>query len=366
MISPIQRFNEAIKSEQTKKTYKHYLNQFFKHAGTNAESFVKMDKKKIDDLVFQYLVSLKMLAEKDRLNPNSISVMFSPIQLFLEQNDIILNWKKIKRLFPRRKAPANQAPYHQEEIVKILNATTSLRNKAFIHFLASTGCRVGAIPDLNVTDIHPVEEGAVVTIYSEDIEEYRTCLTPEAYDALLAYFEFRTLRGYPVTKDSPLFTDKSNHQRISQINSKDLMRIILDSAGLRTKRNLRKSRTGKSANHAYRKRFETVLVNAGIHSKYVDYMMGHKVGQIRSYFKPTDEELWHEFKKALSILTIDKSEQLKIKNQWQEDELMRYDVEAKGEIESLKKQMSDQKLDTLKLIGEALRNPEKFKKISKD
>jgi len=66
------------------------------------------------------------------------------------------------------------------------------------------------------------------------------------------------------------------------------------------------------------------------------------------------------------LLTIDKSEQLKIKNQWQEDELMRYDVEAKGEIESLKKQMSDQKRDTLKLIGEALRNPEKFKKISKD
>jgi len=30
-----------------------------------------------------------------------------------------------------------------------------------------------------------------------------------------------------------------------------------------------------------------------------------------------------------------------------------------------KKQMSEQKRDTLKMIGEALRNPEKFKKISK-
>jgi len=67
VITPIQRFNEAIKSEQTKKTYKHYLNQFFKHAGTNAESFVKMDKNDIDDLVFQYLVSLKMLAGFEKI-----------------------------------------------------------------------------------------------------------------------------------------------------------------------------------------------------------------------------------------------------------------------------------------------------------
>ncbi len=90
--------------------------------------------------------------------------------------------------------------------------------------------------------------------------------------------------------------------------------------------------------------------------------MGHKVGQIRSYFKPTDEELWHEFKKALPSLTIDKSEQLRIKSQRQEEEIMRYDVEAKGEIESLKKEMHEQKLATLKLVRDALQNPDKFNK----
>jgi len=93
-----------------------------------------------------------------------------------------------------------------------------------------------------------------------------------------------------------------------------------------------------------------------------EYMMGHKVGQIHSYFKPTDEELWHEFKKALPTLTIDKSEQLRIKNQHQEEEIMRYDVEAIGKIESLEKQIHGHKIDTLKLVREALQNSEKFKK----
>jgi len=39
---------------------------------------------------------------------------------------------------------------------------------------------------------------------------------------------------------------------------------------------------------------------------------------------------------------------------------MRYDVEAKGEIESLKKEIHEQKISTLKLIQDALYNPEKF------
>lgn len=178
----------------------------------------------------------------------------------------------------------------------------------------------------------------------------------------MPYFEFRNLRGYPVIQNSPLFCDKSNHKRISRLAAKDLMRIILDSAGLRPKRNLRKSGKGKSANHAFRKRFETVLVNAGIHSKYVDYMMGHKVGQIRSYFKPTDEELWREFRKAIANLSIDKSEQFKAKNKHQQEEILKYEVEAKNEIESIKREMHEQKIATLKLIGEAIKNPQKFQR----
>jgi len=362
VIKPIQRFYDAIKSEHTRKPYTNYLNDFFRYANTDADSIVILQLKQIEDTVYQYIVHLKMRTEKGTLSPNSVNSMICPIQLFLEQNDIALNWKKLKRMFPRRAAPANQLPYEQKEIEKILSATTSLRNKAFIHFLASTGCRVGAVPELDVSNVIPVEEGAVVTIYPGDIEEYKTCLTPEAYKVLLDYLEFRNFRGYPVTQDSPLFCNKSNYKRISREGSKNLMKIILRTAGLRSKGNLRKSGKGKSANHAFRKRFETVLVNAGLHSKYVDYMMGHKVGQIRSYFKPTEEEIYHEFKKALPTLTIDKSEQLRIKNQRQEDEIVRYDVETKGKIESLEKQIHDHKIDTLKLVRDALENPEKFKK----
>jgi len=64
VIKPIQRFNEAIKSEETRKPYEFYLHKFFKHAGTNADKIVKLQPKTIDDLVFDYLVSLKLRVEK--------------------------------------------------------------------------------------------------------------------------------------------------------------------------------------------------------------------------------------------------------------------------------------------------------------
>lgn len=360
MVSALQKFEESIRSEGTKKPYQLHLKKFLEFSAKNTEDIVKLQEKEIEELVFLYVVHLKRRVEKDEINPNSINPMFAPIQLFFEQNDIVLNWKKFKRMFPRKKAPANQSPYTEEEIRRILDSTTSLRNKALIHFLAATGCRVGAIPDLDFSDIIPIEDGAVVTIYRDDIEEYRTCLTPEAHNALKDYVDFRNLRGYPVNQNSPVFTNKSCSKRITDDAAKDLMRVILDSAGLRPKRNLRKSSKGKSANHAFRKRFETVLVNAGIHSKYIDFMMGHKVGQIRSYFKPTESEIWKEYKKAVVSLVIDKSEQLKIKNQMQQDELITFELESKSELESMKKQMHDERLLTLKMIGEAIKDPKKF------
>jgi len=120
VIKPIQRFYQAIKSEETRKPYEYYLKKFFNHAKIDSDEIVNLSDKETDDLVFNYLVSLKMRVDKSTLSPNSINAMMSPIQLFLEQNDISLNWKKIKRMYPRRAAPANQAPYHEEDGMRVI------------------------------------------------------------------------------------------------------------------------------------------------------------------------------------------------------------------------------------------------------
>ena len=41
----------------------------------------------------------------------------------------------------------------------------------------------------------------------------------------------------------------------------------------------------------------------------------------------------------------------------------KFEFEAKSEIESVKKQLRENQLTTLELIGDALKDPEKFKKM---
>ena len=110
------------------------------------------------------------------------------------------------------------------------------------------------------------------------------------------------------------------------------MRNILTSAGL--KRIVKgRTRNGKSQNHAFRKRFETILVNADVHSKYIDYMMEHYTKQDRHYFKPTDIEIYQNFKKAIPNLVIDDSIRLREENKLKEQRIKNLESEKDIQIQ---------------------------------
>ena len=126
---------------------------------------------------------------------------------------------KLSRIYIRRKFQ-HQINYHTQ--MRILGSTTSRRNKAFIHFLASTGVRVGATPEIRIEEVKGIEDGAVVTIYRDTTEEYRTCLTPEAYASLKKYLEQRIERN----PDSVLFTRKNNLTPLTSTSAQDIVRNV--------------------------------------------------------------------------------------------------------------------------------------------
>lgn len=307
MVTAYQKFNEAIRENTTRKTYQIYIKQFLDYSHEDYDSLTKLSQPEIEDLVFNYVIHLKDLTEKTgKPSPNSYNTMTSPIRLFLEMNDILLNWTKIKRYFPAKRPVANQLPYTDDDTKELLAATTSVRNKAFIHFLAASGCRVGAIPQLTIEDVNPIEDGAIVTVYKDTTQEYRTCLTPEALYHLKKYLSQRINTS---TKDS-LFTTKNNVESLNLEAARDIIRHIRRQAKLTVDFG-RKSTKGKSQNHAFRKRFSICLANADIQSKFIEYMIGHYEKQDRHYFKPSNEDLWFQYKKAIKILTLDKSEAMK-------------------------------------------------------
>ena len=89
-------FEAACRSEYTKRTYKFYLNKFLEFAKIkDHDKLLTLKTGALQEKLEDYVLYLK-----NRVSPNSLQTMIAPLELFFSMNDRILNWKKIKKLFP--------------------------------------------------------------------------------------------------------------------------------------------------------------------------------------------------------------------------------------------------------------------------
>lgn len=92
-----------------------------------------------------------------------------------EINDIVLNWKKIKKFINSEKTGnetnGRDRGYTHEEIQRILEFSDQRSKTAFL-ILASTGVRIGALRTLRVGDLEKIDDIYKVRVYSGDKEEY--------------------------------------------------------------------------------------------------------------------------------------------------------------------------------------------------
>ena len=74
----------------------------------------------------------------------------------------------------------------------MLDVSPQIRNKAIIHFLASSGVRIGSLLELKLKHIRNMPLNCkMITVYENSIEEYNTFLTSKASKALDDYLEQR-------------------------------------------------------------------------------------------------------------------------------------------------------------------------------
>jgi len=184
-------FEQAIKSDATKKAYKYQLNKFKKWAKIKSfDGLLQAPQKNIQILLEDYVMYLKKT-----ISPNSIPIYFAPIELFYVMNDLNLNFKKIRKLFPEKVKKGNERGYTHEEVRIILNAAKTKRNKALVLLYASSGCRLGAIPDIKLKHLTKIEESYAVKIYEGDKEEDYVFTTPEATKVIDSYLNERKKDG---------------------------------------------------------------------------------------------------------------------------------------------------------------------------
>jgi integrase/recombinase XerD len=311
------------------------------------DAILEISHKEIQKLVETYVIHIKK-----SINPNTVPTYMNPIKTFLEINDVDLNWRKIKRLYPNKIKRSGASAYQTKDVKRMLEVTAQIRNKAIIHFLASTGVRVGAIPELKIKHLRDMPNGCkMVLVYENSTEEYNTFLTPEASAALQLYLDERKSHGENLNEDSPVFRQRYllGIVEAKAISTEAIQAVVKRSCYNASIRGQKiNGRYSEQLVHGFRKRFNTILkLNNKVNDNAIEKMMGHTNGLDGVYLQITTERLFEEFSKGIADLTISNESRNNLKIQKLESE--------KSELQ--KTRMSNQNLEQMvqQMVNEKLR-----------
>lgn len=150
-------------------------------------------------------------------------------------------------------------PYSQEELERIRGACETLRDRALIEFLYSTGVRVSELAALNIQDVEMGKRELIV--YGKGSKERKTFLTESAEFYLKRYLKERKVRP-----DMPLFVTLDRpHDRLSVAGIQHMLRQLGKRAGV-----------AHVHPHRFRRTIATDLLNRGMPIEQVKEFLGHE------------------------------------------------------------------------------------------
>ena len=331
-------FEEYLDSQKTITQYKYMIQKFVKD--NNLESFdtiLGMNGLELTQKLEDYLIAFK---EKGR-SSSYIRLNTFAIQSFCEANNKQdVNWKKLRKLNACKKSkPKKTRPYTTSEVKRMLHCVKSLRNKSIILFLSSSGVRRGALPVLKVGNLKQMSLGCVaVTVYEGSDEEYVTFINKECNDMLTLYLEERKHNGEIITNDSSVFQLKNySLKAISEASISNMLERTKINAGVNFEG------TPNLLCHGLRRRFNTILkLRDGSNPTLIERLMGHDMKLDNSYFQPTLDQLFTEYKKGMADLTIDDAERLLVERKEVEKQISEF------ESQKLEQKSMQQEIEIIK------------------
>jgi integrase len=383
---PFESFLYALKSSETKRQYPKRLQVVFDYLVSINELKEVQLKNQCKEVVSKTLQNPHWLTscimkfimfQNERIKRKEIVAITAyyyirSFKLFIDMNFDMppINWKKIIRGLPSRREIANDRAPTIEEIQKIIEYPDR-RIKPLVLCMVSGGFRLGAWDYLKWKHAIPMKNkeeeiiAAKLIIYAGEPEEYYCFITPEAYNSLKNWIEYRSEAGEEIIGESWLMRNMwqttefvygakwglvKYPKKLESIGIKSLIERAIKSQGIIKKPLVEneKRREWKSV-HGYRKFFKSHAeqVMKPIH---VEMLLGHNIGLSGSYYKPTEKQILEDYLKAVDYLTIDKTidnnnkfskkiKELETKSQY-EDYFMRGKLQEKDdEIKLIQSQM---------------------------
>lgn len=190
---------------------------------------------------------------------------------YLEDEDKITK-SPMRRIHYIKEDKTVKEPFADEEVQRILDAASDMRDKAIIAFLASTACRVGEVVDIKTADVNMNEREAKV--YGKGGKER------------IVYFDARAkiaLREYMDTRDDAcpyLFVCKQNDKRPLTVGA---VETIVRNVG-------KKAGVEKCHPHRFRRTVATRAIDRGMPIEQTKELLGHSQIQTTMIYAKVSRE----------------------------------------------------------------------------
>lgn len=148
---PLTNFMYALKAPETKRQWPRRLKILldFLHLEGNLKQQAKLfvteareEPQWVRDQLMQFFSYQIERVHRKEISETTIPNYFKAAKLFCEMNDLLINWKKISRILPKRRNAANDRAPTIEELQKLVEYPDR-RIKPIIYPMVSSGFRIG-------------------------------------------------------------------------------------------------------------------------------------------------------------------------------------------------------------------------------
>ena len=237
-------------SEKSLKYYKATLTKALSTIDKNAEEI-------ITDELRNYLTNYQKLHNSSKVTIDNIRRILSSFFNWLEDEDYIIK-SPVRRIHKVKVSATVKETYSDEELEKLRDSCTQIRDLALIDFLASTGMRVGELVLLNRNDINFQERECVV--FGKGNKER------------IAYFDARAklhLQNYLDTRDD------NNPALFVSLYGKNT-RLTIGGVESRLKKLGKKIGIDRVYPHKFRRTLATTAIDKGMPIEQLQQLLGHK------------------------------------------------------------------------------------------
>jgi integrase len=333
----VERWLNNLTSAPSKRLYTHYFERFIDFSKSNPDDLVQLAESgkdgltKVRDLVSAFYHRLK----DEGLSSKSCTNGYMAVRSFFRWNYVELG--RMPKGFIGRRSYESGRILEQQEVADMVDACTSMRDKAIVTMLAQSAQRVEVLPALRLRHVKDQLDQNVAPIVVDvpavllDKEgrnvnkarvDYRFAFGEDTARYLKFMLEERAKNGEALDRESWLFRSYAcrpegrrnpvgvaANQRGPPISISAIGEVVRSAAEKVGIQNVGTTNRGKKRYevhpHIFRRYWKSRMRKAGVtDNALLDFMMGHKLDYEGAYDKFSAEDTREAYKQAEPFLSL--------------------------------------------------------------